>query len=96
MALCELDDEQAYEAEISQCVGVSGYHHWFFLKALAAGANACSIGRPYLFALAAGGEAGVERALTLLRAEIERDMALMGAAKIGDVNVSFLRKRYQY
>jgi hypothetical protein len=35
MVLCELDDEQAYEAEISQCVGVSGYHHWFFLRALA-------------------------------------------------------------
>src|ERR1700733_13592391 len=39
MALCELDGEQAYEAEISQCVGVSGYHHWFFLKALAAAFN---------------------------------------------------------
>jgi L-lactate dehydrogenase (cytochrome) len=63
------------------------------LKALAMGANVCSIGRPYLFALAAGGEAGVDRALTLLRAEIERDMALMGAAKISDVNARFLRKR---
>jgi L-lactate dehydrogenase (cytochrome) len=63
------------------------------LKALAAGANACSIGRPYLFALAAGGEAGVERALTLLRTEIERDMALMGATKIADIDRSFLRKR---
>ena len=31
----ELDDEQAYEAAISQCVGVTGYHHWFFLSALA-------------------------------------------------------------
>jgi len=31
----ELDDEQEYEAEISQCVGVTGYHHWFFLNALA-------------------------------------------------------------
>ena len=31
----ELDDEQTYEAEVSQCVGVSGYHHWFFLSALA-------------------------------------------------------------
>jgi Acetyltransferase (GNAT) domain len=31
----ELADEQAYEAEISQCVGVTGYHHWFFLSALA-------------------------------------------------------------
>jgi L-lactate dehydrogenase (cytochrome) len=63
------------------------------LKALAAGANACSVGRPYLFALAAGGEAGVERALTLLRTEIERDMALMGVTKIGDIDKSFLRKR---
>src|SRR5215469_579639 len=31
----ELANEQEYEAEISQCVGVTGYHHWFFLSALA-------------------------------------------------------------
>lgn len=31
----ELNDEQAYEAELSQCIGVTGYHHWFFLTALA-------------------------------------------------------------
>jgi len=31
----ELHDEQTYEAEVSQCVGVTGYHHWFFLSALA-------------------------------------------------------------
>ncbi len=31
----ELNDEQAYEAELSQCIGVTGYHHWFFLRALA-------------------------------------------------------------
>ncbi|MGH3298029.1 MAG: GNAT family N-acetyltransferase, partial [Trebonia sp.] len=31
----ELDDEQAYEAAVSHCVGVTGYHHWFFLTALA-------------------------------------------------------------
>jgi hypothetical protein len=31
----ELEDEQTYEAEVSQCVGVTGYHHWFFLSALA-------------------------------------------------------------
>src|ERR1700743_1438080 len=37
--LYELDDEQAYEAEISQCVGVTGYHHWFFLAALADAMN---------------------------------------------------------
>jgi hypothetical protein len=34
MTICELD-EHAYEAELSQCVGVTGYHHWFFQKALA-------------------------------------------------------------
>jgi hypothetical protein len=35
----ELDDEQAYEAEIGQCVGVTGYHQWFFLSALADALN---------------------------------------------------------
>lgn len=38
-AIYELDDEQAYEAEVSQCVGVTGYHHWFFLTALADALN---------------------------------------------------------
>jgi CelD/BcsL family acetyltransferase involved in cellulose biosynthesis len=33
--LTELTDERAYEAEIAECVGVTGYHRWFFLKALA-------------------------------------------------------------
>jgi Acetyltransferase (GNAT) domain len=39
VALHRLDDEHEYEAEISQCVGVTGYHHWFFLSALAAAHN---------------------------------------------------------
>lgn len=55
------------------------------LKALALGADACSIGRPYLYGLAAGGEAGVRRVLALLRAEIERGMALLGRTRVGDV-----------
>jgi hypothetical protein len=37
--VCELDNERAYEAEVGQCVGVSGYHHWFFLRALADALN---------------------------------------------------------
>jgi hypothetical protein len=37
--ICVLEDEQAYEAELSQCVGVTGYHHWFFLSALADALN---------------------------------------------------------
>lgn len=48
------------------------------VKAIALGATACSIGRPYLYGLAAGGEAGVGRALTLLREEFERTLTLAG------------------
>ena len=61
------------------------------LKALAMGANACSIGRGYLYPLAAGGEAGVTRALSRLRAEIERDMILMGCDRIAKLDRSRLR-----
>lgn len=63
------------------------------VKAIALGANACSIGRAYLFALAAGGEAGVERALTLLRDEVARTMALLGCNSIGKLGRSYVNKR---
>jgi L-lactate dehydrogenase (cytochrome) len=48
------------------------------VKACALGASGCSIGRPYLYGLAAGGEAGVDRALTLLRQEFDRTLSLAG------------------
>ena len=48
------------------------------MKALSLGAKAVGVGRFYLFPLAAAGQAGVERALGLMRAEIERGMKLMG------------------
>jgi L-lactate dehydrogenase (cytochrome) len=63
------------------------------VKALALGANACSIGRGYLFALAAGGQAGVERALSLLRAEVERTMALTGCDSVRKLGRSHVRRR---
>ena len=63
------------------------------LKALAAGATACSGGRLYLYALAAAGQAGVERALSTLRTEIERDMKLMGVTKISALTRDMLRWR---
>jgi L-lactate dehydrogenase (cytochrome) len=63
------------------------------VKALALGANACSIGRGYLFALAAGGQPGVERALTLLRAETERTMALIGCNAVRKLGRSYVRHR---
>ncbi|MGH8515883.1 MAG: alpha-hydroxy acid oxidase [Panacagrimonas sp.] len=55
------------------------------LKAIALGANACSIGRAYLYGLAAGGQAGVERALALLRHELMLDMALLGCRNLREV-----------
>ncbi len=63
------------------------------LKALAKGATACSGGRMYLYALAGAGSAGVERAMTLLKAEIERDMLLMGCRSISELRPSMLASR---
>ncbi|MEL7451546.1 MAG: alpha-hydroxy acid oxidase [Pseudomonadota bacterium] len=63
------------------------------LKALAMGANACSGGRMYLYALAAAGTAGVRRAMTLLRAEIERDMLLMGCSSVTQLDRRMLARR---
>lgn len=65
------------------------------VKALALGASACSIGRAYLYPLAAGGQAGVERGLTLLRDEVERTMALMGCNSIENLGPSFIQRRIQ-
>ncbi|MES2489209.1 MAG: alpha-hydroxy acid oxidase [Pseudomonadota bacterium] len=56
------------------------------LKAVALGANACSIGRSYLYGLAAGGEKGVAHALSLLKAELLRDMALLGCNELKQVD----------
>jgi L-lactate dehydrogenase (cytochrome) len=61
------------------------------LKALSLGAKAVGVGRYYLFPLAAAGQAGVERALGLMRAELERDMKLMGCTSIGELSRKNLR-----
>lgn len=63
------------------------------LKALSVGAKACSGGRLYIYALAAAGQAGVERALGNLRAEIERDMKLMGVTNVNQLSRDHLRWR---
>ncbi len=63
------------------------------LKALAAGAKACSGGRMYLYALAAAGQPGVEKALGNLRTEIERDMKLMGVTTVSQLTRDMLRFR---
>ncbi len=63
------------------------------LKALSLGAKAVGLGRFYLFALAAAGQAGIERALGQMKAELIRDMRLMGAKSVADLNRGNLRFR---
>ena len=58
------------------------------LKALAAGATACSFGKAFLFSLGAGGQKGVERLLDNMNKEIRRNMILMGCKKIEDLDMS--------
>jgi L-lactate dehydrogenase (cytochrome) len=63
------------------------------LKALAAGATACSGGRLYLYALAAAGRAGVEKTLGNFHEEIERGMKLMGVRTVGELGRKHLKYR---
>jgi L-lactate dehydrogenase (cytochrome) len=62
------------------------------LKALALGANACSIGRPYLYGLAAGGEQGVVKALDILRTELIRAMQLSGSTDVRNIDETLVRR----
>jgi L-lactate dehydrogenase (cytochrome) len=55
------------------------------VKAIALGAHACTMGRTYLYGLGAAGEAGVEKALTLLTSEMTRTMQLLGAQRVSDI-----------
>ena len=61
------------------------------VKALALGAAAVGIGRPVVWGLAAGGEAGVRRVLELLRSELDHTLALCGAASPADLDPSLIR-----
>jgi L-lactate dehydrogenase (cytochrome) len=63
------------------------------LKALSLGATACSGGRWYLYALAAGGKAGVAKACQLMRDELERDMYLMGCSSLKELKPEMLARR---
>lgn len=63
------------------------------LKAVCAGATAASGGRLYLYALAAAGQDGVERAISILKDEIERGMKLMGVKSVADLTPDRLRWR---
>jgi isopentenyl diphosphate isomerase/L-lactate dehydrogenase-like FMN-dependent dehydrogenase len=60
------------------------------VKAIALGAAGAFVGRPYLFGLAAGGQKGVERVLEMFRDEIDRTLALLGCARISELDSSFV------
>jgi L-lactate dehydrogenase (cytochrome) len=61
------------------------------IKALALGASFVFVGRPFLYAAAIGQEAGVRRAIDLLRSEIDRDLALLGARDLSELNGRVMR-----
>jgi isopentenyl diphosphate isomerase/L-lactate dehydrogenase-like FMN-dependent dehydrogenase len=61
------------------------------VKALALGAKACLIGRPYLYGLAVGGEVGARRVIEILRTEIDLCLALIGSNSVSALNESVLR-----
>ena len=84
--LSEIVDAVGDKIEIILDSGVRRGTH--VLKALALGAKACSFGKAYLFALGAAGQQGVESLLQKMKAEINRDMILMGCKSIKDLNRS--------
>jgi L-lactate dehydrogenase (cytochrome) len=63
------------------------------VKALALGANAVSVGRAYLYGLAAGGQVGVERAISILKSEFDRTLALAGCNAVEKLGRSYVRRR---
>jgi L-lactate dehydrogenase (cytochrome) len=87
--LAEIVDAVGDRIDVLMDGGIQRGSH--VLKALSVGAKAVGLGRYYLYALAAAGQAGVERALALLRTEIERNMKLMGCTAIGQLSRSNLR-----
>ncbi len=89
--LREIVDAVGGEIEIICDGGVRRGTH--VLKSLCAGATAASGGRLYLYALAAAGQEGVERAIMLLKDEIERGMKLMGVTGVDQLTADRLRWR---
>ena len=84
--LAEIVDAVGDKIEVILDGGVRRGTH--VLKALSLGAKACSFGKGYLFALAAGGQKGVEKILEKMKEEIYRDMTLMGCKSISELNRS--------
>ena len=89
--LAEIVDAVGDRIDVLMDGGVQRGTH--VLKALSIGAKAVGVGRYYLYPLAAAGQPGVERALGLMKAEIERGMKLMGCSSISQLSRNNLRFR---
>ena len=89
--LAEIVDAVGDRIDVMMDGGIQRGTH--VLKALSLGAKAVGVGRFYLYPLATAGQAGVERSLGLMRAEIERGMRLMGCTSINQLSRENLRFR---
>ena len=83
-----ISDAVGHEVDVILDGGIRRGTH--VLKALAAGAKACSFGKAFLFSLSAGGQKGVEKLLQNMHDEIERNMILMGCKNLKDLEYSKL------
>jgi isopentenyl diphosphate isomerase/L-lactate dehydrogenase-like FMN-dependent dehydrogenase len=88
--LPEVVDAVGDSAEVFLDSGVRRGSH--VIKAVALGARAVFIGRPYLYGLAAGGQAGVEHTLDLFRSEIVRTMVLLGCPAVSDLSPDWVTR----
>lgn len=88
-ALGPMADAVGGECELILDGGIRRGTH--VLKALARGATACSTGRPYLWGLAAGGEAGVTRMLDIVQEELRLNLGLLGCKNISQVNEKHIK-----
>ena len=84
--LAEIVDAVGDKVEIILDGGIRRGTH--VLKALALGAKACSLGKGYLYALGAGGQKGIEALLQKMKAELNRDMMLLGCKSVKELNRS--------
>ena len=90
--IAEVADALRDRLEIICDGGIRRGNH--IVKAVALGANACSVGRAYLYGLAAGGQQGAECALGILQAEFERTMALIGCNAVSKLGRSYVKRRH--
>ena len=83
-----ISDAVGHEVDVILDGGIRRGTH--VLKALAAGAKACSFGKAFLFSLSAGGQKGVEKLLQNMHDEIQRNMILMGCKNLKELSYSKL------